>query len=402
MRAARQSNRRGFRFTYGIVLFAMGTFGIAGGRMLAAAQSAQPLPAFQRVLIDSAPPKQPYYKMVGDVTGDGRLDIVIAGRVGPIVVYAAPDWKKSVIAEGGYKGGVKGELVDLNRDGRLDIVMGGVVWFENPGKAGDKWPVHAIGEQNVHDIEVADLNGDGLLDVVARDQSAFGRRGNEIFVFYQTAPGTWKKERMECPHGEGLKLADVNADGKPDIVINGLWYQNDSGKWTPHTFAPEWTEPDTKVGFGDINGDGRPDLVLTPSELKGQRYKISWFECPAGDRTAAWKEHVIVPDIECVIHALALGDFNKDGLLDIAYAEMHQGEDPDEVVVMFNLDKGGNWAKQVIDREGSHDIVAADLDGDGDLDIVGANHADVHPVHLWENQLGGPKKPKATKKGGTQ
>jgi hypothetical protein len=54
---------------------------------------------------------------------------------------------------------------------------------------------------------------------------------------------------------------------------------------------------------------------------------------------------------------------------------------------MFNLDKGTVWKKLVVDTKGSHDIRAADLTGNGALDIVGANHDGVHPVVLWENQL---------------
>ncbi|MBI3464347.1 MAG: VCBS repeat-containing protein [Planctomycetes bacterium] len=350
----------------------------------AAAQPAGPV-KFRRHLIDDAPPRQPYYKMVGDVNLDGHADIVVSGRAGPLVMYAGPKWEKTTIATEGYNGGVNGELADIDHDGDLDIVMGGVVWFRNPQRGGGQWEPQRIDTQNIHDVEVADLNGDGRLDVVCRDQSAFGRRGNEIFIYYQEGQTSWRKEVQSCPHGEGLKVADIDADGRAEIVIGGIWHRNDAGKWTPYTFAPDWTEPDTKVEVGDINGDGRPDVVLTPAELKGQQYKISWFESPEGDKSATWREHVIVPDIECVIHSLGLGDFNQDGRLDMAFAKMHQGQPPNEVCVMINVDGGGRWEKNVIGTAGSHDIVVADLDADGDLDIVGANHAVVHPLEMWEN-----------------
>jgi hypothetical protein len=74
--------------------------------------------------------------------------------------------------------------------------------------------------------------------------------------------------------------------------------------------------------------------------------------------------------------------------MDLAIAEMHQGEDPDEVVVLLNGEKGETWRRQVLSTDGSHDIVLGDVDHDGDLDIFGANHSGAsHPLELWRNDL---------------
>ena len=139
--------------------------------------------------------------MVGDISGDGFTDIVVGGSMGPLVAYTYPGWKKTQIAEGGWKG-VKGEIADLDGDGDADIVMGGVVWFENPGTVDGRWKSNRIDKQKAHAIEIADLDGDGRLDVAARDQSAFGKSGNKIYVYFQRDRGEWQRQVIDCPHGD--------------------------------------------------------------------------------------------------------------------------------------------------------------------------------------------------------
>jgi hypothetical protein len=346
---------------------------------------------FARRTIDDQPPARPYYKMLGDLDGDGYLDIIIGGAQGPLVCYRYPSWQKTVIADGNYKG-VRGDVADIDQDGDSDIVMGGVVWFSNPRIGGGQWLLHRIDARTAHDVELGDLDLDGKLDVVARDQSAFGKSGDAIFVYQQQNPDSWNKHTIHCPHGEGITLADIDRDQDLDIVIGGRWYENTRQieHWSPHSYTDSWAEPDAKVGVADINKDGRLDIVLTPAELRGERYKVAWYEAPENPQKQAWREHVIVPDIEAVIHSLGLGDFDLDGDTDVAIAEMHQGDDPDEVSLFLNSDRGANWRQQVLSEDGSHDIAIGDLGADGDLDIVGSNHSgDFQPVELWENTTRG-------------
>ena len=342
---------------------------------------------FAQITIDPNPPSRPYYKMVGDISGDGFLDIVVGGAKGPLVAYVHPNWEKTHIADGGWDG-VNGEIADIDRDGDLDIVMGGTIWFENPGDIDNPWKKMVINDRKAHDIELADLNHDDRLDVVARDQSAFGRNGDKLIISYQVDPTSWSTTVIDCPHGEGLKLGDIDRDGDADILIGGIWYENRrevNKRWNAHVYTTKWTEPDAQVEMADFNGDGRPDIVLTPAELKDETYRICWYEAPADAKESNWKEHVIVSTIESVVHSLGVGDLDGDGDVDVAIAEMHQGKDPDEVSIHLNEGNGTSWRKQVLANDGSHDIVVADIQGDGDLDIVGANHAGVHPLELWKN-----------------
>lgn len=358
------------------------------GLLLAAGQT-----PFERTALDDSV-KDPWAKIIADVDRDGFADIVIGGQAGPLVWYKYPDWTKAVIADGGYNT-VDGEAGDVDGDGDLDIVMGGLIWYENPlpaaGPAGRKWTAHQVADHKTHDIELADLDRDGRLDIVSRDQSDFGvKAGDKVYLWRQGAGDKWTYKVIECPHGEGLALSDIDRDGDPDVVIGGIWFENDGrildGAWRAHKFC-DW-HPSASVEVADINGDGRPDIVLAPSELRGNWHRLSWFEAPADPRQSDWTEHGMADRIECVVHGLATGDFDGDGGIDVATSEMHQGEDPDEVVVWISRNQGTAWDRQILSTQGSHSIQVGDIGADGDLDILGANWSGpFQPVELWENRL---------------
>lgn len=363
--------------------------------------------SFDHVILDSEGPKDPWAKIIGDIDGDSYPDVVIGARQKPLVWYAYPTWSKAVIAQGGYKT-VDGELGDIDGDGDLDVVMGGLVWFENPRPNGDPagqlWKAHQVADHPTHDIELADLDGDGDMDIVTRDQSEFGHNaGNRIHLWRQNANNTWTERVVDCPHGEAITLGDMDKDGDLDIVTGGIWFENTkdivNGLWYGHWFG-DWHHSAT-AQVADINGDSRPDIILSPSELRGQSYKMSWFEAPADPKKDNWKEHIIVEPIECVIHGLVTADIDGDGLIDVVSSEMHQGADPDEVAVFYNRNNGSSWEKQVLSTKGSHYIRVADIGNDGDMDIIGANWSGPYqPIEMWENQSVSSKRPTSQQIGG--
>lgn len=350
---------------------------------------------FKHVIVDDSV-KDPWAKIVADIDGDRFVDIIIGGRGGPLVWYAYPNWTKATIAEAGYRT-VDGEAGDIDGDGDLDIVMGGLIWYENPRPEADPgkvvWKAHKIADHPTHDVELGDLDGDGDLDIVTRDQSEFGHKaGNKIYLWRQDSTDKWAKRVVDCTHGEGITLGDIDKDGDLDVVIGGIWFENDkdiiNGKWTAHKFA-DW-HPSATVAVADINGNGRLDIVLSPSELAGNWYRLSWFEAPANPKQGNWTERAIADPIECVIHGLVVADFNGDGAMDVAASEMHQGQDPDEVAIFINRNRGTSWDKQVLSTKGSHYIRAGDIGSDGDMDLVGANWSGSYqPIELWENESKG-------------
>jgi len=240
--------------------------------------------------------------------------------------------------------------------------------------------MHRVDNRRGHDLLAADLDGDGKVDLVMRDQSSFGSMsGHSIFIYKQITPIKWTVRELRCPEGEGVRIADINGDGRPDIVIGGSWFENSGdilkGAWSEHIFTTEWNYAHTKVVVGDLNGDGRPDIILAPAELRGGSHRIAWYEAPADPKAGNWKQHVIEEPVETVVHALAVADFNRDGRIDLVAARMHQGKSPQEVVVYLNAGGGLRWKRQAIATTGSHDIVATDLDGDArTVGVLARNH----------------------------
>jgi hypothetical protein len=338
---------------------------------------------FSCILIDPEGAVRPWGKCFGDLNNDGLTDLIIGGYTsGGLVYYANPEWDKNIISdETGFSTDI--EVFDIDRDGDLDVfcVRGtSIEWFENPG-----WQSHLVDSVRCHDLELGDLDNDGKIDIVARDQGEFGHRGDTLYLYKQNTLDSWTGSKFNCVDGEGLKLFDINDDKKPDILTNCYWFEN-TGKidlWDKHHFTETWDFKSTYIDVGDINEDGREDIVMTPSELAGMVYRISWFEAPE-DPAADWKEHIIEDKVEAVHHFVGLADFDLDGHLDIAAAEMLQGADPDEVKIFYRQGTGGNWTKQIISDSGCHSMRIMDIDDDGDMDLFGANHND-RKIRLWIN-----------------
>ena len=344
---------------------------------------------FKHVVIDREGPRNPHIKTIGDVDADGFVDVVVASSGGgPLVWYEYPDWTRHVIApEGTWSTDAK--LIDMDGDGDLDLVipewytLDRMEWYENPLPDGDPaagpWTRHIIGNPRAHDFGVGDVDGDGRVEIVTRQQ---GKAGDQLVIWKRGDGESWRKRFIPCPRGEGLALADLDGDGRLDVVIGGRWYEPPEDilrdTWEEHVFA-EWP-PDAVVRVADMNKDGRRDVVLVRSEGP---YRLSWFEAPPDPRSGGWTEHVVDDSVDFA-HSLVVADMDNDGAPDIVVAEMHQSPRK-RVMVYFNEGNATRWRQQVVATTGSHNLCVADIGNTGALDLVGANWSgDYQPVEMWQ------------------
>lgn len=373
---------------------------------LSSAVTAQTV-SFEQEVVDTSGPIDPWMKALGDLDGDGKPELIVAGRGGPVVFYHNPTWTKYTLDSSIDPAGSSTDITtaDIDSDGDIDVALGNGTWFENPLPNGNpisgSWRVNSFDNVRGHDIFMADLDGDGDIDAVKRDQNS---GGVTIRVVRQNNDGSWTVRTIsDVPYGEGLNVTDLDGDGDKDIIISQFWYENSGdiidGAWQQREYSSSYTYEKVVVEIGDINRDGRDDIVVSPAESGDNQYRISWFATPANPQSQSdFSETVIQENVQTVVHALQIADFDGDGQLDIVTAEMYQSNNPDEVTVHVNGNNGQAWSRVVVANDGSHNVQAGDIDGDGDMDFLGANWnsggaSDDGAVKIWWNQLDGGAPP---------
>jgi hypothetical protein len=351
-------------------------------------------PRFDRVLLLETTSETSANVSIGDLNGDGNLDILLVkGRHWPLIsrVLLGDGKGHSPIAynlcETPYRS-YSGRLVDINGDGYLDVVLSNdapdpKVIYLNDGKGHfHLGSSYGRPEWETRNASVADLNGDSRPDIIVANRTD---KSPANYICLNKGKGRFEADCIAFSHESATTItaADFNHDGLIDLAVPN----RDGGQSYVYLASPNATFSSLKrVPFGppdaairmaeaaDLDGDGFLDIVA----IDERRGVAIYF----GQKDGTFSAGMPIDNGKVTPYALAVGDLNHDGKIDIVVGNV---EAPS--TVYFNGGSGRHYTPVHFgDNKGTvYGFAIADLDRDGFLDIAVARSDAPNAVYF-----GGP------------
>jgi len=313
---------------------------------------------------------------VGDVNKDGLTDVMTGS-----FWFEAPDWKRHEIAKGlifnpdtTFSNSFLDYSMDVNQDGWIDLIRIGypgqeVVWYENPRNEKGLWAMHKIYDHAGNESPaLADIDGDGRPDILCNDPIE-----KQMIWLKSPARGdtVWKKFIISHNPGlatnmytHGLGWGDMNLDGRPDVVVTKGWWESPKdvmqSDWVFH--PADLGEDCSQMYVMDLDSDGDADVL----SASAHNYGIWWHEQTKDESGHIIFKHHKISRAFSETHGLAMADINGDGNPDFVTGKRyyaHLGRDPGahepSVLYWFEYKPGKSpeWIPHLIDNDSGVGLV---------------------------------------------
>jgi len=337
-----------------------------------------------------------------DLDGDGDTDVLSASSYdNKIAWYENTDGLGSFVTKQVITTSADGvnsvRSADLDGDGDLDLLSASnndneIAWYENTDGFGTFGPqqVIAMSTSGVWSVHAADLDGDGDQDVMS---ASFG---SDKIAWYENTDGqgTFILQQviitMIVNGACSVHATDLDGDGDPDVLSASTyddkiaWYENTDGLGT---FGPQQVITTSayyakSVHTADLDGDGDPDVLSASYDDN----KIAWYENTDG--LGVFGPQLVITTNAVGADSVYSSDLDGDGDTDVLSASLND----DKIAWYENTDGLGNFGPQKIITMmagGADSVYAADLDGDGDPDVLSASSiGDTDKIAWYENTDG--------------
>jgi hypothetical protein len=339
----------------------------------------------------------------GDLSGDAQNDFLLISE-DLVSIWTNADTDLSTAALLGTSstvatldGARDGELADIDGDGDLDIVVSAqdgtsdtLVWFENNAGTFDGTAQTILASAGGADrISTVDLDQDGDVDVLL----SAGTDGDVLFLENTGSGATWAVRTVDSalPGATHAISADLDGDGDLDVVAAGsgtlVWHEN-QGLHRTASFGGEVailhlsqvSNPATqRMDFGDFDGDGDLDLVGANSDSG----EVHWIENLGGGGTL-WSTPTVIAQFLLNARQGVAHDIDQDGDID-AFGVATVGS---PYMVEFENDGAANFGPATTipgASSGLRQVVVGDIDNDGDPDIVRGQHSTGYVTWMRNN-----------------
>ena len=343
-----------------------------------------------------------YSVFVADMDGDGDMDIVSASYADDTIAWYENDGAKNPTFTAAdiatsAEGASSVFAADMDNDGDMDIVSASfgdhtIAWYENDGAANPSWAAADIATNatGAASVFAADMDNDGDMDIVSASDE------DDTIAWYENdgaADPSFSAANIatSADGAQSVFVADIDGDGDMDIVSASeddntiAWYENDGAADPTWSAADIATSADgaRSVFVADMDNDGDMDIVSASFDDDA----IAWYEND-GAANPSWTAADIATSANGAI-SVFVADIDNDGDMDILSASYY-----DDTIAWYE-NKGVAYVGAELSfsasdiatsADNAFSVFVADMDADGDMDIVSASGSD-DAIAWYENEI---------------